>query len=58
MFKAVRWMKAIYFLGGVQNCKVVKYDDLPASARYVCDAEGYSIYDSQDWQGTFYAVKA
>lgn len=47
----------LYFLGGVNECKVVNQDDLPKKARYICTTDGYDVYDGQDWEGTFYAVK-
>ena len=47
----------LYFLGGINECQAVNHDDLPEKARYVCTIEGYDVYDGQDWEGTFYAVK-
>jgi hypothetical protein len=51
----------IYFLDGINTCHIVNSEDLPESARYICtvDESGgrYSVYDGQEWEPKFYAVK-
>jgi hypothetical protein len=50
--------KTIYFMGTVKECMVVSDSEkLPKNSRYVCDSEGYSIYDSQEFEEKYYAVK-
>ena len=48
-------MKSIYFWGACKQCELVM--NIPFTARYICTSEGYDIYDSEEYEEKYYAVK-
>lgn len=44
----------IYFMGAYKKCELVNH----GSGRYVCTAEGYDIYDAEDFEERYLAVKS
>lgn len=47
----------LFFLGGINRCIMCDINELPDKSRYICTVDGYSVYDSQDWEGTLYAIQ-
>lgn len=43
----------VYFWGACKSCEL---SNKPVG-RYLCTSEGYSIYDSEEWEERYIAVK-
>ena len=44
----------IYFYGACKRCEIVS----ASQGRYVCTADGYDIYDTEEFEERYIAVKS